>query len=65
MRNIKYSMDPHDIINPGKTLEGLTRFGVPIPAFGMNLGMDMLGIMARLPGMKLKIDLKPQTEHAK
>jgi glycolate oxidase len=65
MRNIKYAMDPHDIINPGKTLEGMTRFGVPIPAFGMNIGMDMLGIMARLPGMKLKIDLEPQSKHAK
>jgi glycolate oxidase len=65
MRNIKYAMDPHDIINPGKTLEGMTRFGVPIPAFGMNIGMDMLGIMARLPGMKLKINLEPEPKHAK
>jgi glycolate oxidase len=65
MRNIKFSMDPHDIINPGKTLEGMTRFGVPIPAFGMNLGMDMLGIVARFPGMKLKIDMNPPKEHAK
>lgn len=65
MRNVKYAMDPHDIINPGKTLEGLTRFGVPIPSFGMNIGMDMLGIMARFPGMKLKLDLEPQSEHSK
>jgi glycolate oxidase len=65
MRNIKYAMDPYDIINPGKTLEGMTRFGVPIPAFGMNIGMDMLGIMARLPGMKLKINLDEPKKHAK
>jgi glycolate oxidase len=62
MRNIKFQMDPHDIMNPGKTLEGMTRFGVPIPAFGMNMGMDMLAIMARLPGMGLK--LKPQSSKA-
>ncbi len=62
MRDIKYVMDPNDIMNPGKTLEGMTRFGVPIPAFGMNMGMDMMALMARLPGMGLK--LKPQSEDA-
>ncbi|MEE9151126.1 MAG: FAD-binding oxidoreductase [Thermoplasmata archaeon] len=65
MRNIKFVMDPHDVMNPGKTIEGLTRFGVPIPAFGMNMGMDMMALMARLPGMKLKLNIESQSEHAK
>jgi glycolate oxidase len=65
MRNIKYAMDPNDIMNPGKTIEGLTRFGIPIPAFGMNIGMDMMAIAARLPGMKLKLKTEPQPVHAK
>jgi glycolate oxidase len=59
MRNIKYIMDPQDIMNPGKTIEGLTRFGIPIPGFGMDMGMNMMALAARLPGMKLKIDLTP------
>jgi glycolate oxidase len=56
MRDIKSAMDPNDVMNPGKTIEGMTRFGIPIPAFGMNMGMDMLSIMARLPGMRLKLN---------
>ncbi|UCG69306.1 MAG: FAD-binding oxidoreductase [Thermoplasmata archaeon] len=64
MKNIKSAMDPHDVINPGKTLEGMTRFGVPIPAFGMNMGMDMLALAARLPGMKHKLHIEPNTHHA-
>jgi glycolate oxidase len=54
MIDVKSAMDPHDIMNPGKTLEGLTRFGIPIPAFGMNFGMDMMAFMKRLPGMRIK-----------
>jgi glycolate oxidase len=58
MMNVKSVMDPHDIMNPGKTTEGVTRFGVPIPAFGMNFGMDMMAFMKRFPGMRIK----PKTE---
>jgi hypothetical protein len=32
-------------LNPGKLTEGVTRFGVPIPAFGFKIGMDMMGIV--------------------
>ncbi|UCE75104.1 MAG: FAD-binding oxidoreductase [Methanomassiliicoccales archaeon] len=42
MRDLKAIMDPYDIMNPGKTVEGLTRFGVPIPPFALNFGMDMM-----------------------
>jgi glycolate oxidase len=42
MRDIKGQMDPYDIMNPGKTTEGLTRFGLPIPPFAMNLGMNVM-----------------------
>jgi glycolate oxidase len=58
MKDIKSVMDPHDVMNPGKTTEGMTRFGIPIPAFGMNMGMDMLSIMARMPGMRLKLNVE-------
>ncbi len=42
---LKAQLDPYDVMNPGKTTEGITRFGIPIPAFTMNLGMN---IMARI-----------------
>jgi len=42
MRDLKSIMDPYDIMNPGKTTEGLTRFGIPIPPFAMNLGMNFM-----------------------
>lgn len=45
MFNIKSVLDPHDIMNPGKLLEGLTRFGAPVPAFAMNLGMDAMALL--------------------
>jgi glycolate oxidase len=43
--DIKASIDPYDVLNPGKLTEGVTRFGVPIPAFGFRLGMDMMGMV--------------------
>jgi glycolate oxidase len=42
MKDLKAQMDPYDIMNPGKTVEGLTRFGVPLPAFALNFGMNMM-----------------------
>ncbi|UCE75112.1 MAG: FAD-binding oxidoreductase [Methanomassiliicoccales archaeon] len=42
MMDIKSVMDPFDLMNPGKTTEGLTRFGIPIPTFAMNSGMNMM-----------------------
>jgi glycolate oxidase len=42
MKDLKAVMDPDDIMNPGKTVEGLTRFGVPLPPFALNFGMNMM-----------------------
>jgi glycolate oxidase len=44
MFDIKSVLDPHDVLNPGKMLEGMTRFGIPIPGFGMDLGMNVMAI---------------------
>jgi hypothetical protein len=46
--DIKASIDPYDIMNPGKLTEAVTRFGIPIPGFGFRLGMDMMGLMKRI-----------------
>jgi glycolate oxidase len=42
MKDLKAVIDPFDVMNPGKTVEGLTRFGVPLPAFALNFGMNMM-----------------------
>jgi glycolate oxidase len=42
MKEIKAQIDPYDIMNPGKTVEGLTRFGIPLPPFALNFGMNMM-----------------------
>jgi glycolate oxidase len=42
MKEIKAQLDPYDIMNPGKTVEGLTRFGIPLPPFALNFGMNMM-----------------------
>jgi len=42
MSDIKTALDPFDILNPGKTLEGRTRFGMPVPGFAMDMGMDIM-----------------------
>ncbi len=48
MKDLKAQIDPYDIMNPGKTVEGLTRFGVPIPAFALNFGMNMMAWIKHL-----------------
>jgi glycolate oxidase len=48
VRNIKATMDPHGIMNPGKLVETGTRWGVSMPAFLMNFGMNMMAGMKRL-----------------
>jgi len=43
--DIKASLDPYDVMNPGKLTEGVTRFGVPIPPMGFNMGMSVMGVI--------------------
>ncbi|MCK5562141.1 MAG: FAD-binding oxidoreductase [Thermoplasmata archaeon] len=50
MGDIKTTFDPYNIMNPGKFIEGVTRYGIPIPAFGFNIGMDTMAIMRGLMG---------------
>jgi glycolate oxidase len=48
IRQIKKTMDPYEIMNPGKMVETGTRFGISIPAFLMNFGMHMMGSVKRI-----------------
>ena len=48
MDDIKSTLDPYYIMNPGKLTENTTRFGIPIPGFAMNFGMNILAIMKRI-----------------
>ncbi|MBE0519315.1 MAG: FAD-binding oxidoreductase [Thermoplasmata archaeon] len=48
IRSIKAMMDPNDIMNPGKLVETGTRYGISLPAFMMNFGMNMMAGMKRL-----------------
>jgi len=48
MDEIKTSFDPYNIMNPGKFTENVTRFGLPLPSFAFNMGMDMMAIFKRL-----------------
>jgi glycolate oxidase len=53
--DIKDTLDPHEIMNPGKLIEGRTRYGVPIPPIGMKVGMGALAALKRIiPGDKEK-----------
>ncbi len=42
MKDLKAVLDPYDIMNPGKTTEGLTRYGIPLPPFALNIGMNVM-----------------------
>ncbi len=44
MFNLKTIIDPHDILNPGKLVEGVTKFGAPIPGKVMSLSMDAMAL---------------------
>ena len=48
MDDIKSTLDPHYIMNPGKLIESTTRYGIPIPGFAMAVGMNILAIMKRM-----------------
>ena len=48
MFDLKSTLDPYNIMNPGKLTEGVTRFGIPIPPVAMNMGMDSMALMKRI-----------------
>ncbi|MDY6965059.1 MAG: FAD-binding oxidoreductase [Halobacteriota archaeon] len=48
MHDMKSTLDPYDIMNPGKLTEGLTRFGFPLPGAVMPL---MMGFMPIIKGI--------------
>jgi glycolate oxidase len=58
MYDIKSTMDPYNIMNPGKLLEGGTRFGIPIPALAMNLGMDSMALVKKIMGKDKPTNMK-------
>jgi hypothetical protein len=58
MYDIKSTMDPYNIMNPGKLTEGGTRFGIPIPALAMNLGMDSMALVKRIMGKDKPTNMK-------
>ena len=47
MYSIKNVIDPHDIMNPGKLFEGLTRFGIPLPGAVMGVSMEAMALGKR------------------
>ncbi len=63
MYDIKTVLDPHDILNPGKLFEGLTRYGMPIPGVMMNLSMNAMGLGKKIMP-KDKAFKKKAKEHA-
>ncbi|MGD9962690.1 MAG: FAD-binding oxidoreductase [Thermoplasmata archaeon] len=54
IRALKRTMDPHEIMNPGKLVETGTRWGISMPAFLMNFGMNMMaGMKGLMPRDKM------------
>jgi len=47
LSEIKQALDPHHIINPGKHTEMGTRFGIALPPFIVDLGMDVMAVLKR------------------
>jgi glycolate oxidase len=50
--DIKSAVDPHDIMNPGKLTEGLTRYGMPLPKLTAELGVKAALTVTRLRSKK-------------
>jgi glycolate oxidase len=54
IRNIKEIIDTENIMNPGKMTEMRVKWGIPIPGFLMNIGLNLLGMMKKaLPRAKI------------
>ncbi|MEE8182836.1 MAG: FAD-binding oxidoreductase [Thermoplasmata archaeon] len=47
MRSVKLTLDPDDIVNPGKFFEMRMRYGVGIPGPLMAVGLDMLAMVKK------------------
>lgn len=48
MDDIKSTLDPHYIVNPGKLIESSTRFGIPVPGFVIGAGLNVLAILKQI-----------------
>jgi glycolate oxidase len=48
LRNLKKLHDPYNIMNPGKGIEHMTKYGVAAPAFVFSLTMKVLGLFRNL-----------------
>ncbi|MFQ6060572.1 MAG: FAD-binding oxidoreductase, partial [Thermoplasmata archaeon] len=44
IRNIKDLIDTHNIMNPGKMTEMRMKFGIPVPGFLMDIGLNLLAM---------------------
>jgi glycolate oxidase len=47
MRDLKATLDPEGIMNPGKLVEVGTRFDLAVPATAMSSGLEIMGILKR------------------
>ncbi len=48
MRRLKTAMDPHDVVNPGHVVCGMTRFGINMSNSLMGLGSGLLQTVKKL-----------------
>lgn len=48
IRNIKELIDIDNIMNPGKMTEMRMKWGIPIPGFLMNIGLNLLGMVKKV-----------------
>ena len=48
MRQLKTLMDPHDVVNPGHVVCGMTRFGVNMSKSLMGLGSGLMQLMKKM-----------------
>jgi glycolate oxidase len=60
MHDLKSAVDPYNIMNPGKLIEGVTRYGVPIPPMAMNLGMSSMAFIKGFMGKDTPTKVKSE-----